>query len=157
MRKSTSPSSRNGVISAEEVGGQAGSSLENAPVPAGAESGSWGETEFRRKGDTNTSVGPYLPTNRQADDVYACAKYHDISAEGDEGVACVDAAACIGEAIRNAAGTKDDATTKTAKAVSERRRKQFDKQEPHRQDRLQHLGLLLARKRQFAASRQVHA
>lgn len=156
MRRSSSPPSRNGVMF-----GQAAGEAESAPgevaVPARAESSYGGNGVSTREGDTTTSIDRYQPIYRQEGDENARAEGHGVSLAGGDGVAYLDAATCTADGKRNAANSQDSTATKATASATDRSRSHFDEQRDQRRARLQHLGLLLARKRQFAASRQVSA
>ena len=143
-------------VCSPEVNGEAASTLlEDAAVPAGVEEGSsGGQYVSTRKGDTTTSEGPAY---RQGGDKGACAEYHGVSAGVDGGAAHHDGAPCTADGVRDAAKSQDSTTPTTATTTSatDRGKTSLDKRRDPRRARLQYLGLLLARKRQFTASRQV--
>lgn len=149
--KSSSAASRNCVMSAG-AGGEAGPALEQAAVPAEAEASSGGKAVSTPKGETTTHD---RPTYRREGDRNACVEDHSISSGGD--VVPNDAATCTGDGMRDAAISQESKTaTKTTTSATGRSIMHIDKRRECRRARLQHLGLLLARKRQFAASRQVY-
>eukprot|EP00903_Cladosiphon_okamuranus_P008686 g8322.t1 len=148
-RNSSSSASGDWFVSAE-----AGSStLEEAAVPAGADTGSGGHAVSTREDETTTHD---RTTCRHGGDRYACAEDRGIASA--EGEVPKDAAPCAGDGMRDAAISQESSTaTKTTTSATDRSTTHIeDKQRDDRRARLKHLGLLLARKRQFSASRQAY-
>lgn len=161
IRKGSSPSSSIGFNKFAEARG-GGESTSKAAVPVGVENSSGAKAVSIGDGDTTKSVDPYRLIYRQEGGDKACAEDHGVSsADGDGDVTYKDATTLgTGDGMRNAANSQDSsgtATTKTTTGATGRTRTHLDEQRDHRRARLRHLGLILARKRQFAASRQVCA
>lgn len=152
-RESGSPSSCNGVVFAE-AGGEVGFTFNEAAVPAGAEDSSGEESVSTQEGANITF--DRRPVHQPESDERARADDHGICAGGKGDVAHNAAATCTEHAMPNAANSQDSSTAPTMPTgVTGRSSTHSDKQQDQRRARLQHLGLLLARKRQFPASRQV--
>lgn len=154
LREKPCLSSGNGTMLAE-ADGEVGSTLEEGAVPSGAENSSGRKSVSIREGGTITSDRPIY---RQEGAEMFRAEDHGISAGGEGGVAHNDAATYTGDSMPNAANSRDSSTaTSTTTGVTDRNSAYSDKRRDDRRARLQDLGLLLARKRQFTASRQVGA